>query len=115
MLTLAGIADDYIPFFAIGCGFVIAVTWLLSHTIVSVNRDRQREQTRREVAAYVSEGTMTAETASMILNTRAGKPWEEQVATLVGEGAIDSDEAEKLLRAGPKSGPVHQGVAAARA
>lgn len=85
----------------------LVVFGILGYAIITmignVLESRAREQTKRDVAAYVSEGTMTPETAHMILGSEAKKPWEQQVAELIARGSIDSKEAEKLLRAGPKS------------
>ncbi|MCB9845023.1 MAG: hypothetical protein H6811_03420 [Phycisphaeraceae bacterium] len=51
------------------CGVIF--TWIIAATIHAVKRDRQREQTRREIAAYVAEGSMSAEQGERLL---AAKP-----------------------------------------
>lgn len=81
-------------------------------------RVKQTEATKRELAAYVAEGSITPETAERLLAAGAPTNWSEQVAGLLQTGMIDSSQAEKLLRAGPGSGPAPGAVpekAAARA
>ncbi|MBY0310546.1 MAG: hypothetical protein K2W85_00600 [Phycisphaerales bacterium] len=97
---------------------IFIVGGILGYAIIAavsnILRVRASEQTKREVAAYVAEGTMTPETAQMILGADAKKPWEQQVAQLISEGTIDTKEAEKLLRAGPKSGVAVEDLGAHR-
>ncbi|MBX3359263.1 MAG: hypothetical protein KF745_12650 [Phycisphaeraceae bacterium] len=69
------INDDWIRFTAISGGLFIAGLWIVGSTIRSIARTRAREQSRREIAAYVAEGSMSAEDAERILY--AGSPsWE---------------------------------------
>ncbi len=97
--------DDVIKLTLIGSMILVGI---LGYTLISmigaIFKTRSREQTKRDVAAYVAEGTMSPETAMMILGAEAKKPWEQQVAELLSDGMIDTKDAEKLLRAGPKSG-----------
>jgi hypothetical protein len=64
---------------------------------------REREQTKRELAAYVAEGTIKPEDATAILN--AGNPAEpasnaeHQIATGAAWGTLHPDKAASLLRA----------------
>ncbi len=68
--TILAMSDEIIPILAIGGGLGLGFVGILSGVVRSVLRTKERERTRREVAAYVSEGTMTAEDAEKIL--RAG-------------------------------------------
>ena len=96
----------------------LIVGGILIYTLIEVigraDRIKQTEQTRREIAAYVAEGSMTPETAEKLLTAGMPNDWAQHVATMVKEGAIDTGDAERLLKAGPKSGPVPSQAAPAR-
>ncbi len=49
----------------------VAIVAILAGTLSSVLNVRQREKTRREVAAYVASGTIDKDTAVAILKTGA--------------------------------------------
>ena len=70
--TLAMNDDDIIKvvLFAIGGG--VAMLWILMATVHAITRDRLRERTKREVAAYIAEGTMTPEQGERLLKAKAG-------------------------------------------
>lgn len=114
--TVLALDDDHIKLIVIG-SFVVGgiLLYSLIQTIGSVLKTREREKTRRDIAAFVAEGTMTPETADKFLNSSGARSWEDQVAKLMSDGLIDSDEAEKLLKAGPKTGPVPQAASPASA
>jgi hypothetical protein len=48
-----------------------SVLWIISSTIESVLKSATRERSRREIAAYIAEGSMTAEEGERLMN--AGK------------------------------------------
>ena len=74
MLTLAGVLDKMfdmpIPLFLIGG--VIAIVAIVSGCITKVAMTRSRERLRREIAAYVAEGTIDADKAIELI--KAGEP-----------------------------------------
>lgn len=70
--TLASIEENLIGLVAVTGGLGVAFIWVLAATYESIQKTRQREQTKRELAAYVAEGSMTPEDAAAIL--AAGKP-----------------------------------------
>lgn len=72
MLTLASI-DEVIPIIGVSGGILITIIAIMFTNIRAVLKTRSIEQSRRELAAYVAEGSMT------------------------------SDEAERLLKAGPST------------
>ncbi len=75
LLTLADEMAMLIPIIAIVGGLIIAAIGMIGGLVRSVKREKEREQSRREVAAYVAEGSMSAEDATKILE--AGLPdWE---------------------------------------
>ncbi len=58
---------------AFGCG--VAVVSIVTGAFAGAAKTRAREQTKRELAAYVAEGSMKPEDAVAIVN--AGRPkWE---------------------------------------
>jgi hypothetical protein len=68
--------DLIIPLMAIGCGSVIAVVAIVFTTVKAMVVSRTREQTKRELAAYVAEGSLDPDKAVAMIN--AGRPhWEE--------------------------------------
>ena len=61
-----------IPVIAIGGAFVVGTIGIVFGTIKSVMETRSREATKRELAAYVAEGSMAPEAAERIV--KAGMP-----------------------------------------
>jgi hypothetical protein len=57
----------------------VAIVAILAGTLTSVLNVRQREKTRREVAAYVAAGSIDKDTAVAILN--AGRTDEDESET----------------------------------
>lgn len=55
-------------FIALTGGMLIAIIAIVG----GLRNAREAERTRREVAAYVAEGSMTAEDAALILKTKPG-------------------------------------------
>lgn len=71
MQTLAGDIGDVMPIGIV----VVAVLWLVLATITKITQTHARERTKREIAAYVAEGSMTPEHGERLL--RADMPhWE---------------------------------------
>ena len=68
MLTAGGferIFDGPLP--VVGIGGSIAIIAIIASTISKVTVTRAREQTRREIAAYVAEGTLDPDKAVEML------------------------------------------------
>ncbi len=59
--------SEILPFFIFGGGFAIAIIAIISNAIVSAIRGRAREASRREIAAYIAEGSMTPEQGERLL------------------------------------------------
>ncbi len=72
LLTLA--AADEQEIVLIG-GVVIALTAIVFSFVRSMVLGTAREQSRREIAAYVAEGSMTADEGERLI--RAGNPTED--------------------------------------
>jgi hypothetical protein len=70
MDSLPGIiqnTDDLIPILAISGGLVIAFLWIVLATVSETLKDASREKTKREIAAYIAEGSMTPDQGERIL------------------------------------------------
>lgn len=68
--------DLIIPLAAIACGTIIAVVAITFSILRTILVSRAREQSRRELAAYVAEGTLDPDKAAALLE--AGKScWEK--------------------------------------
>ena len=68
--TFEQLADSPLPVFAIGGA--IAIIAIISSTISKIAVNRSRELTRRELAAYVAEGTLDADKAIEMLKSGRG-------------------------------------------
>lgn len=67
-LTLAGIDGSVIAAIAIIGGIAIALSSIIFNVIARTAATKEREQTRRELAAYVAEGSIRPEDAERILS-----------------------------------------------
>lgn len=72
MLTLANDAELFIPIIAIVGGVAAWIIHMIMWTIKETHATKQREQSRREIAAYIAEGTMTPEQGERLM--AAGEP-----------------------------------------
>lgn len=63
---------DPIGFIAVTGGLLIAVIISTTAILAGMVTSKQREQTRREVAAYLAEGSITSEDAERLLTTKMG-------------------------------------------
>lgn len=73
--TLASI-DEAMPVVAIAVGGGVMIIWIFFSMIEKMSTNRQREITKRELAAYVAEGSMTPQDAERIL--KAGPKEEDE-------------------------------------
>lgn len=63
--------ESDIPVIAIIGGLSIAALAITFGTVSSVLNKRQEEETKREIAAYVAEGSMTPEDAERIIASKS--------------------------------------------
>lgn len=71
MMTLAEIPSEVIPLTAIAGGVTVALVSIVVGGVGGALKTKQREQTKREVAAYVAEGSMTPDEAERLLKANA--------------------------------------------
>ncbi|MFG0305233.1 MAG: hypothetical protein ACF8Q5_03350 [Phycisphaerales bacterium JB040] len=71
-LPLAFDQND-IPVFAIVGGLAFATVAVIFSTIASMANKKQEEETKREIAAYVAEGSMTPDDAERIIASKPKK------------------------------------------
>ena len=65
-------SGELIALIAVGGGILMAIVSVIGCSIARVARTNQVEKTRREIAAYVAEGSITPEEGQRMMET-AGK------------------------------------------
>jgi hypothetical protein len=65
-----------------GGGIIVALTAIITQAITKVSQTRHREESRREIAAYVAEGTISPDDAAKLL--ASGNSWKERLAEKLG-------------------------------
>ena len=58
---------DVVPIVAVTAGCGVVVIWMLLTMITTIWSRRQVEQSRREIAAYIAEGSMTPDEGERLL------------------------------------------------
>lgn len=96
-------ADDIPPLLFMGAAALVGMVWLFCWMIISTNKTRERERSRREIAAYVAEGTIKPEDAEMLLAENSAAAEREKtkrtLAESVSEGTLTIEAAERILQA----------------
>ncbi len=64
---ISALGDNLVVAIVFGVGGMIAVVAILFTTLTGVANTKEREKTKRELAAYVAEGSMTPTDAERIL------------------------------------------------
>ena len=75
-----------------------AVIWIVTSNVRRYLEVRAKERTRREVAAYVAEGTIQPADARSLLETQ-DKDCEKAIADAVAWGCVNPEKAERLIKA----------------
>jgi hypothetical protein len=65
--TIVENEDSLIPFIIFGVGGIVAVVAIVFGAIKRISINNEREKTRREIAAYIAEGSMTPEDGIQLL------------------------------------------------
>ena len=68
-------SGNFIALAAITLGCTVGIVGIIGGAVSAVLRTRSRELTKRELAAYVAEGTLDPDKAVAIIN--AGRPMED--------------------------------------
>lgn len=66
-ILASSIEGAWVAVIAVGGSMAVALVGIIAGTIQKTYVTKQREQTRREIAAYVAEGTITPDDAAKIL------------------------------------------------
>ena len=99
------IARDIIPFVAIGGGLAFAGFCIACGVVKSVAVTRAREATKRELAAYVAEGTVQPDDAVRMLTAGSGTDAKEMIAKRAADGWISPKKADQLIQSLDKNDP----------
>lgn len=71
LLNITEDRDMFFLFIAVGVGggiaLIVAVVGIIFGTLKNVKENKEREITRREIAAYVAEGSMTPEQGEKLM------------------------------------------------
>jgi len=78
-------------------GLAIAAVWIVMKSLREIGLKRQSETTRREIAAYVAEGSIRPEDAAALLSAGSQSETEKSIASAVQNGVISPAKAEKLF------------------
>jgi len=65
--------DTMIPFVIFGVGGIVAVVAIVFGAIRSISLNNEREKSRREIAAYVAEGSMSPDDGAKLMSASADK------------------------------------------
>jgi hypothetical protein len=75
--TLGSIGGESVGIIIFGGGFVVAIVAILTGALQNMARTRAREESRREIAAYVAEGSISADDAARLI--AAGESLKDKV------------------------------------
>ena len=100
------IAQEFKLVFVVGGGLLFAGTVVIAGVFKSVLGTRAREHTKREMAAYVAEGSVRPEDAVKILTAGNGTDACEIIAKRAAEGWISAKKADQLIQALEKQNAV---------
>lgn len=73
MTVLASFNGEDIATVAVLGGISIAILGMVLGTVRRTIQTKEREQTRREIAAYIAEGSMTPEQGERLLTAKEGR------------------------------------------
>ena len=82
----------------VGMAMAVGIVAIVMGAVKCVLRTREKERTKREVAAYVAEGTIAPEDAQRILSG-SNNDFEVKIGKAVSCGIISSGKAERLIKA----------------
>lgn len=109
--TLA-IADEEMALILTAMVAGTALCFYVIHVVRKIFESRGKEQTKREVAAYVAEGSISADDAAKILNAGGDNDAAATIADGVAWGTVSAKQAEKLIRTLKSDRPDAEGTPA---
>ena len=65
--------DTMIPFVIFGVGGIVAVVAIVFTALKHISINSEREKSRREIAAYVAEGSMTPDDGAKLMSASSDK------------------------------------------
>ncbi len=65
----AEVLELIIPILAIAGGILVAIVYMVFEAVRKMSQTRSREASRREIAAYVAEGSISPDDAVRLLNS----------------------------------------------
>jgi len=78
LVLAASVSDDAVPIIAVAGGLLLAIVWVVTWMISSMYKTRQVERSRREIAAYIAEGTMTPEDGVKLMTAKMTESCEDE-------------------------------------
>ncbi len=91
--------SEWIAIVCVGGGFLVAIVGVVAWAVKEHLSASQREQTKREVAAYVAEGSMTPEDGQRLVGGGSRGDFESKIGNAVSWGMISASKAERLIKA----------------
>lgn len=108
MHSLAQIAldsEDLLKLVVISSIALIVLISIVGGVLRSMVKTDAREKTKREIAAYVAEGSIKPEDAVRILVAGEGTDAKELIAKRAADGWISPKKADQLIQALDKQNP----------
>ncbi|OAB61223.1 hypothetical protein AY599_28315 [Leptolyngbya valderiana BDU 20041] len=95
---VTGVDPSFIALVAIVGGVLVLSILFFMAFLQAILKDRQKEMTTREIAAYVAEGSISSEDAERILH--GSRPWHEiREIARAGKRYCESQKAGKAAPA----------------
>lgn len=70
-------SDDIVKIIAVSGGMLLGLVAIVFSTIAGAIKNGQREKSRRDIAAFVAEGSMTADEGERLLKAGVKPKWGE--------------------------------------
>lgn len=92
--------SELVPVVFFGGVFAVVIVSMIMKTIRTTSERKHVEETKREMAAYVAEGSISPDDAAKILNAGgSADTLKAQVAKAVADKNMSAKEGERLIRA----------------
>lgn len=97
MFTLAQLdPGDAVKLIAVTGVFGVILVSIISRAVTRTIQSKNREETRREVAAYVAEGSISPQDAALIL-AAGPDDYRKRIADAVADGTVRASDAAAIL------------------